>query len=253
MCSRLTIAQRATRAFSGQRRIPRLLRGDQFYGLERLEEIQRKGWVILVEGETDTATSTYNGFPALRVPGKTNWKAEWAELLKGLMVFVWQEPGAEGFAEDIANNLPDAMRVIAPSMAKDPCELAQLTGDRFPEVMSDLLDSASAVREAADRPVGAKIESYLSTQGQLFKRGWRDVWKTLELNKGVLLEQMPRRTAAEVQRWRDFNDREEKYNSKYAATWGSGIWSPAIVRTPAFAPFAPGPTQSNSGGRRPTR
>ena len=66
----------------------------QLYGLERLADIRTRGWVVLVEGETDTASLTYHDFPVLGVPGKTNWKPAWAGLLEGLSVFLWQEPNA---------------------------------------------------------------------------------------------------------------------------------------------------------------
>ena len=194
--------------------------------------------MALVEAETDTAVMTFNGFPALGVPGKTNWKAEWAELLKGLMVFVWQEPGAEEFAEDIAASLPDVMRVIAPSMAKDPCELAQLTGDGFSEVMSDLLDQANAVRESDERTVGAEIESYLSTQGQLFiKQGWRSVWKTLESKKEVLTREMPRTTDAQARQWRNFRDCGTRYNLKKCRHLGEQYAAPFHCQDPSICAF----------------
>jgi putative DNA primase/helicase len=38
------------------------------YGLWRLEKIRRVGWVVLVEGESDTQTLWIHGIPALGIP-----------------------------------------------------------------------------------------------------------------------------------------------------------------------------------------
>jgi putative DNA primase/helicase len=66
----------------------------QLYGLWRLREIQEAGWVLLVEGESDCWTCWPHGIPALGLPGKSIWKPAWTELLKGLTVYLWQEPDA---------------------------------------------------------------------------------------------------------------------------------------------------------------
>jgi hypothetical protein len=44
------------------------------YGLHKLEEAYDAGYVLLVEGESDTHTAWYRGFPAIGVPGVDNWK-----------------------------------------------------------------------------------------------------------------------------------------------------------------------------------
>ena len=54
------------------------------YGLWRLEAIREAGYVVLVEGESDCHTLWYHGFPALGVPGASNWKPEWSEHLEGV-------------------------------------------------------------------------------------------------------------------------------------------------------------------------
>lgn len=42
------------------------------YGLRRLKEAIRVGYVVLVEGESDCHTLWHHGIPALGVPGETN-------------------------------------------------------------------------------------------------------------------------------------------------------------------------------------
>jgi hypothetical protein len=67
------------------------------YGLHKLEEAEKAGYVLLVEGESDTHTAWYRDLPAIGVPGVDNWKGEWAEHLNGLpKIFVVVEPDEAG-------------------------------------------------------------------------------------------------------------------------------------------------------------
>jgi hypothetical protein len=67
------------------------------YGLHKLEEAHDAGYVLLVEGESDTHTAWYRDLPAIGVPGVDNWKGEWAEHLNGLpKIFVVVEPDEAG-------------------------------------------------------------------------------------------------------------------------------------------------------------
>jgi hypothetical protein len=67
------------------------------YGLHKLEEAHDAGYVLLVEGESDTHTAWYRGLPAVGVPGVDNWRDEWAEHLNGISkIFVVVEPDEAG-------------------------------------------------------------------------------------------------------------------------------------------------------------
>jgi putative DNA primase/helicase len=67
------------------------------YGLHKLEEAHDAGYVLLVEGESDTHVGWYRGFPAVGVPGVDNWRDEWAEHLNGIpKIFVMVEPDEAG-------------------------------------------------------------------------------------------------------------------------------------------------------------
>jgi hypothetical protein len=67
------------------------------YGLWRLEKIRKVGWVVLVEGESDTHTLWYQGIPALGIPGADTWKKEWATYLDGIeRIYVVIEPDQGG-------------------------------------------------------------------------------------------------------------------------------------------------------------
>ena len=52
------------------------------YGLGRLEEARKAGYLVLVEGESDCWTLWYHGFPALGLPG-----AEMARTLEESMLY----------------------------------------------------------------------------------------------------------------------------------------------------------------------
>lgn len=94
------------------------------YGLNKLSEARRVGWVFLVEGESDCWTLWSVGLPALGLPGKNTWRTEWASYLQGLDVYVWIEPDAEdGYAAKIAQDLPNASLIFARNLGvKDPSE-----------------------------------------------------------------------------------------------------------------------------------
>ena len=75
------------------------------YGLERLNRIKEAGYVVLVEGESDTQTLTYKGIPALGIPGANNYKEDWSAHLDDLeTVYVVVEPdkGGEALKEKLA-------------------------------------------------------------------------------------------------------------------------------------------------------
>ncbi len=75
------------------------------YGLWRLKQAREAGYVFLVEGESDCHTLWYHRFPALGVPGASNWRGEWACELDGIeKVYAIVEPdqGGEAFWERLA-------------------------------------------------------------------------------------------------------------------------------------------------------
>ena len=69
----------------------------QLYGLWRLEGFRRAGYVVLVEGESDTQTLWYHNIPALGIPGASNWKEAWTEHLDGIeKIYAIIEPDQGG-------------------------------------------------------------------------------------------------------------------------------------------------------------
>jgi hypothetical protein len=110
-------------------RIRKALQGDRFrwrtgdksvlYGLNHLEEFRAAGYVLVVEGESDCWTAWEYGIPCIGVPGKSMWRSEWSELLSGLEVYVWQEPGAEDFIQLLHHDLPGLKVLLPPEGIKD--------------------------------------------------------------------------------------------------------------------------------------
>ena len=77
------------------------------YGEWRLPEIQKNGYVVLPEGESDTQTLWYLNIAALGVPGASNFKARMVPQLEGLKIYIHVEPdkGGETFLEKVCRIL----------------------------------------------------------------------------------------------------------------------------------------------------
>lgn len=80
------------------------------YGDWRLPEIRKAGWAILVEGESDTQTLWWLKFPALGVPGASNFKAKMVPKLQDLRLYIHVEPdkGGETFLQKVTKILREA-------------------------------------------------------------------------------------------------------------------------------------------------
>ncbi len=78
------------------------------YGLWMLKDFQEKGYIILVEGESDAQTLWFHKIPALGIPGATTFKDEWVQYLRGFKeVYIFQEPdeGGSAFVRKILKSL----------------------------------------------------------------------------------------------------------------------------------------------------
>ena len=79
------------------------------YGEWRLPEIRKVGWAILVEGESDTQSLWYMGFPAIGIAGASMFKSYQAATLQGLKLYVHKEPdgGGETFSGKLFKGLKE--------------------------------------------------------------------------------------------------------------------------------------------------
>lgn len=122
------------------------------YGLNRLAIIRKAGWVMIVEGESDCWTCWYYGLPALGAPGKSIWPTSWGEYLKGLDVYVWQEPDAQDFTLRVLATAPNLSYISAPHGIKDISE-GHVRGFDVPlwlEGLKAKAESGKALKESSE-------------------------------------------------------------------------------------------------------
>lgn len=132
------------------------------YGEWMIEKIREKGAVILVEGESDTQTLWYMGFPAMGVPGASNFRKDHTAILHGLTVFLHVEPdqGGQTFKRTVCKQLDETGfegKVLTWSCgdagAKDPSALMLSLG---PEKAKEKIRALLKKSEQADIPVEAQ-------------------------------------------------------------------------------------------------
>jgi hypothetical protein len=145
-------------------------RGDHplLYGLGRLAEIREEGWAFLVEGESDCWTLWHHGLPALGIPGKSVWRAEWVKYLTGLSVYMWQEPDAQDLVLRIAESFTDFRVIVAPHGIKDPSE-AHIQGIDLVKWLADLKSSAINARDLLRERAGNDIEKLAAQAASVLK------------------------------------------------------------------------------------
>ena len=148
------------------------------YGLWLIEKIRREGYVILVEGESDSHTLWQHDYPALGVPGASTFKREWLKHLYGLQVFIYSEKdqGSKVLQQKIAQAALDdpdwkgSFKVMSLPDFKDPSELhcALARGQVEDRVLGDfheIFDGAMAdaapvdVKQEAKKGAGIMVDA----------------------------------------------------------------------------------------------
>jgi hypothetical protein len=123
------------------------------YGLSRLDDAKAKGFVVLVEGESDCHTLWYHGIPALGLPGAVSWRDEWAKHFNGIStIYVVIEPDQGGSALRntlAAASLRDRVRLVHLDGVKDPSALHIVDPDQFKVRFQAALDAARPLLDAA--------------------------------------------------------------------------------------------------------
>jgi hypothetical protein len=89
---------------------------------------KRDQYVVLCEGASDCQTLHYHGFPALGLPGASNWKEDRdARSVEGIpRIYVWIEPdaGGEAVKKWLCNSsIRDRSNLVTITGFKDPSEL----------------------------------------------------------------------------------------------------------------------------------
>lgn len=120
------------------------------YGMEALSLAREAGYLILVEGETDTATLRYHGLPVLGIPGANNTQVLQAEHLKDIhSLYAWQEPDEAGatFVQRLAGRLvrlgyQGQTKAIRLEGVKDASDLHVRDTEGFKAAMQRAMDTA---------------------------------------------------------------------------------------------------------------
>ncbi len=132
----------------------------QPYGINRLPQIMKAGWVLIVEGESDCWTCWAKGIPALGAPGKGVFPSEWSKYLDGIDVYVWQEPDAEDFTWIVYKAAAHCKVIITPENVKDISQ-AHIQGKDIVSLLENLKVSAIPVANLVEQANDTKtIELY---------------------------------------------------------------------------------------------
>ncbi|MGD0764803.1 MAG: hypothetical protein ABR978_00655, partial [Dehalococcoidia bacterium] len=144
------------------------------YGLPKLGEAKAAGYVILLEGESDSWTLWAAGLPALGIPGASTWRAGWAADLEDIgTIYCWREPDAGGdtLAPKVAATFPDVRIIDSPPDVKDPSALwlaLNADDDGFQRRMGELIAAARPASELRAEALSAEArECYRAAGGLL--------------------------------------------------------------------------------------
>jgi len=145
------------------------------YGLERLEEARKAGYLVLVEGESDCWTLWYQGFPALGIPGAEMTGVLETSMLSGIdRLYLIQEPDQAGtaFVSHTAKRLtewrwPGKVFVVRLSGAKDPNDLYQQDRTGFRDAFQQALEQAEPVCLQQARPASGITPAIFSLRDLL--------------------------------------------------------------------------------------
>lgn len=127
--------------------------GTPLYGQDVLAA-SGAGPVLVVEGESDCHAGWQRGLPVVGLPGASQWKPEYASLLSGKEVVVWQEPdeGGATMVAAISASLPKA-RILRDvkhhgQPMKDLCDLhqsVQAHGDDWATVWQGIISTTTPI------------------------------------------------------------------------------------------------------------
>lgn len=120
------------------------------YGLWFLTKIQERGYVVLVEGESDSQTLWHHKISALGIPGASTFQPEWAELLNGVNIYIHHEGdlGGDTFKKKVCDafaalkELKSKVYVFSTPGHKDPSDLHMANDENFDSIMKGAIDGA---------------------------------------------------------------------------------------------------------------
>lgn len=140
-------------ALTGEARI-RWRRGDKvlLYGLWRLDQARKTGYVVLVEGESDCHTLWFHGVPAVGLPGAGVWQEGWAsyfEEISKIYVIIEPDAGGESVLRWLAQSvIRDRALLLRMGDAKDPSGLYLSSPGEFLDRWQKAIESSVPWRNA---------------------------------------------------------------------------------------------------------
>jgi hypothetical protein len=124
------------------------------YGLNRLADARKKGWVLLTQDEGECWVAWHHELPAVAVPMLCQWDPRWAKALDGLEVYVW--PTTDGTdLPRIAADLPEA-RVIGPP-GGESLTAAHRNSRHIADLISGARANATPITVHGEKADGARI------------------------------------------------------------------------------------------------
>lgn len=136
--------------------------GVPLYGQDVLAKADPTQPVVIVEGESDCHAAWQRGVVAVGLPGASQWRPEFAALLRGRQVYVWQEPdeGGATLVASVAKSLPSARVIREVTLEGSPVkDLGDLhlavssLGQDWGAVWAGVLEAATPI--GAEAPVVA--------------------------------------------------------------------------------------------------
>ena len=219
------------------------------YGVFMLPDIRKIGYVILVEGESDTQTLHYMGFPVLGIAGTHMFKAEQTDKLKDVAIlYIHKQPGQEGetFFKKTCSKLleggyPGQVKVWSCKDlgAEDPSELYLKCGkEEAARKIKEAINKAEAVDLKAFARPKQQQQALVDPPVELKQAaGWifseRGIATVIEEEDGVYVNYFCRTPILLTKRIKNQMTNEEKIEVAFKR---DGQWISAIYpRTTAFS------------------
>jgi putative DNA primase/helicase len=130
------------------------------YGLHRRDEVLERGFVILVEGESDTLTLWHHDWPAIGLPGAGNFKDErdvaWFDGVGTIYMVREPDQGGETMTKKIARSAIAArVRVMDLLPYKDVSELHLADPGGFDAILRAAMEAAVPLESISPPPTTA--------------------------------------------------------------------------------------------------
>lgn len=141
------------------------------YSLNRLDDARNVGYLVIVEGESDAQTLWHAGFPALGLPGASNWEENRdASLLAELATIyvVISDGGGDAIMGWLRrSSIAPRVRLIRLTGATDTSALYLADPDGFRTAFQRALDKAESYQAAVEREAEAEATHAREAAGDL--------------------------------------------------------------------------------------